>query len=368
MTKNSAIGICGGGTGGHIFPALAVIRELRRQAPEYTVCYFGREDGMEREIITRARIPFYGLRVSGFARSFTLRNLKTIWQAGRGWQTARSLLCQLQVKAVLGTGGYVCGPVMLATASLGLPSIIHESNYTPGLTNRLLGRWVTWVGVSHAQTGKYFPKHKVMVTGFPLREDLLGPSRAEGCRAFGLDPKQRVLFVFPGSQAARRINRAVAEMLLPLSKRIPDLQLLWMTGEADLKMAQQVCEKVSMPSVVRDFIHDVPNAYAAADLVVARAGAGTIAELSATGKPALLIPYPFATGNHQAHNAAVLQKCGSADVMEDKDVGAGNLLTRLEKILKRLKYMRECGAVLRADYPKEAAATLARKLIELAKG
>jgi UDP-N-acetylglucosamine--N-acetylmuramyl-(pentapeptide) pyrophosphoryl-undecaprenol N-acetylglucosamine transferase len=366
MSTGNTIGICGGGTGGHIYPALAVIQELQRLAPEIRLCYFGRERGMEREIITRAGIPFQGLALSGLARSLTLKNIKTVWQAGRGWKKARGYLRQSQVKSILGTGGYVCGPVMLAAASLGIPSMIHESNYIPGLTNRLLGRWVTHVGVSHTQTGKYFPKQKVTVMGFPLRDDLLLPTREEGCQALGLDPQKRVLFVFSGSQAARKINRAVAEMLPQLSKRIENVQLLWMTGETDFKMAQQVCEKVAIKSVVREFIYDVPNAYAAADLVVARAGAGTIAELSATGCPALLIPYPFATGNHQAHNAAVLQKFGSAEVVEDSALDKDTLLTRLEKLFKRLKYMRECGAVLQADYPKEAAQILAQKLIEMA--
>jgi len=366
VSGSAAIGICGGGTGGHIFPALAVIQALREQAVTLPVYYFGKEDGMERELIGRYKISFYGLSLSGFSRSFSFRNLVSLWKAGAGFQKARHYLKKLHVKAILGTGGYVCGPVILAAASLGIPSIIHESNYIPGLTNRLLANWVTTVGVSHAPTGKYFPARKVVVTGFPLRERLGEPTREAGCRVFGLDPGKRVLFIFPGSQAARKINRTVADMLPLLTRRIPDLQLIWMTGEADFALAQRASKQTDIRVSLHPFIHEVPEAYAAADVVLARAGAGTIAELSATGKPALLIPYPFATANHQVHNAAVLQKYGSAEVMEDKEVEIQTLLVRLAKIFKRLKQMNECGAILRADYPKQAAQELACRLIRLA--
>lgn len=361
---DQAYAVCGGGTGGHIFPALAVAQALRREEPGARVHYFGKAEGMERQLVAKQQIPFEGLEVSGFSRAFTARNLRSLWQAGQGWRQARRRLPALKIRAVLGTGGYVSGPVVLAAASLGIPSIIHESNSVPGLTNRMLGVWATRVCVSHPLAANYFSARKVMVTGFPLREGLDTPTREDGCRAFGLDPQRRVLFVFPGSLAARRINLAVAELLPELQHRVPDLQLIWMSGEKDLPLARQACEKSQTPVSLHAFILDVPKAYAAADLVLARAGAGTVAELSATGKASLLVPYPHATANHQARNAEVLRKVGAAEVMPDAEVDGARLLGRLEKTLRRIEYMRECAAVLSADYPKQAAQALARLLLK----
>lgn len=359
-----AYAVCGGGTGGHIFPALAVAQALRREEPGARVHYFGKAEGMEKQLVAKQQIPFEGLAVSGFSRSLSPRNLRSLWQAGQGWRRARLRLQALKIRAVLGTGGYVSGPVILAAASLGIPGIIHESNSVPGLTNRLLGAWATRVCVSHPLTADFFSSSKVMVTGFPLREGLEAPSREDGCRAFGLDPGRRVLFIFPGSLAARRINLAVTELLPDLQHRVPDLQLIWMCGEKDLPLARQACAQSQTPVALHPFIHEVPEAYAAADLVLARAGAGTVAELTATGKASLLVPYPHATANHQAKNAEVLRKVGAAEVMRDAEVDGPALLGRLEKTLKRIDYMRDCAAVLRADYPKQAAQALARLLLK----
>ncbi|MCD4812415.1 undecaprenyldiphospho-muramoylpentapeptide beta-N-acetylglucosaminyltransferase [bacterium] len=359
-------GICGGGTGGHIFPALAVVRELQKLAPDAKVYYFGKEKGMEEDLAQQRKLSFIGLKLSGLSRSLTWKNAVSLWQAGAGIGRARHTINQTGIQAILGTGGYVCGPVMLAAANLGIPSIIHESNFFPGLTNRWLGRWVTQVAVSHAPTGKHFSADKVVVTGFPLREGLDALDRESGCKVFGLDPARKILFVFPGSQAARRINRAIADLLPRLNQALPGLQMIWMTGEADYAMAKRVCEKSSVKVSLHAFVHEVPQAYAAADLVLARAGAGTIAELSTTGKPALLVPYPHAAANHQVHNAEVLQKYGSAEMMEDDGLNDETLLARLMKVFKRLRYMNDCGAVLRAGYPKYAARDLAGMLIALA--
>ncbi|MEW6516537.1 MAG: undecaprenyldiphospho-muramoylpentapeptide beta-N-acetylglucosaminyltransferase [candidate division FCPU426 bacterium] len=366
MARGNTFGICGGGTGGHIFPALAVIQALRREDPDVSLCYFGRAGGREEELATRQQIPFCGLVLSGLERRLTLKNVKSLWQASQGWGQARRELRRLNVRVVLGTGGYVCGPVMMAAVSLGLPTIIHESNLIPGLANRWAGAWVTKVCVNYPQTAEYFPAERVTVTGFPLREGLNVPTRNEGCLAYGLDPNRPVLFVFPGSAGARRINQAMAELLPGLKQRKPELQLLWMTGEADLELAQGAMARSGMDGAAHPFITAVPEAYAAADLVLARAGAGTVAELSATGTPALLVPYPHATANHQLQNAEVMQKLGAAEVLLDQEVSPRRLLARLLKLTKRLSFMKECAAVLAADYPKHASQVLARLMIKLA--
>lgn len=366
MARVTTFGICGGGTGGHIFPALAVIQALRREDPDVPLCYFGRAGGREAELAAAQKIPFCGLALSGLERRLTWKNVKTFWQASRGFGQARRELRRLNVRVVLGTGGYVCGPVMMAAVSLRLPTIIHESNLIPGLANRLAGAWATKVCLNYSQAAEYFPAERVMVTGFPLREGLNVPTRTEGCLAYGLDPGKPVLFIFPGSAGAHRINLAVAEALPGLKHRWPDLQVLWMTGEADLELAKAAVARAALAGAVHAFITAVPEAYAAADLALARAGAGTVAELSATGTPALLVPYPHATANHQLHNAQLMQKFGAAEVLLDQDVSVRNMLARLLRAMKRLSFMRECAAVLAADYPKHASQVLARLMIKLA--
>jgi UDP-N-acetylglucosamine--N-acetylmuramyl-(pentapeptide) pyrophosphoryl-undecaprenol N-acetylglucosamine transferase len=176
-----------------------------------------------------------------------------------------------------------------------------------------------------------------------------------------------VLFVFPGSLAARSINRAVAEMLPHLAKRLPVWQVLWMTGKEDFEFAQRVQKQLNLPVVVREFIYEVPEAYTAADIVLSRAGAGTLAELSAVGKPALLVPYPYATGNHQMYNAQLLERAGAARVVPDFGVNGEGLLAVLADMIKNLETLRQGAAAVQAAYPKQAARDLAEMLFELGK-
>jgi UDP-N-acetylglucosamine--N-acetylmuramyl-(pentapeptide) pyrophosphoryl-undecaprenol N-acetylglucosamine transferase len=364
----SGFAVCGGGTGGHIFPALAVAAELRRQLPDEPVVFLGKHASMEQELARRAGLSFEGLPAAGFARRWSLRNLVAVWKALRGFVRARRVLKKLGVRAVLGTGGFVCGPIVLAAATLKIPSVIHESNIVPGLTNTLLSRVATVVAVGQPQSQAHFPPGKTVVTGFPLRPGLNEPDKTQGCARFGLDPARPVLFIFPGSLAARQINRAVAEALPQLCRRRPDLQVLWMTGKADFEFARRVVDQFGLPVVTREFIYEVPEAYAAADLVLARAGAGTLAELSATGKPSLLVPYPYATDNHQAYNAAALADAGAAVIVPDKELSGDRLLAVLMDMFARLESLTRSAAAVRDAYPGHAAEELARILIELGAG
>lgn len=367
MKRMGGFAVCGGGTGGHIFPALAVAAELRRQAPDVQVVYFGKLESMEQELAGRANLPFYGIPAAGLSRSNYLKNAAVGLKITAGFFKARAALKTLKVRALLGTGGFVCGPVVLAAATLRIPTVIHESNIVPGLTNKLLSGVATVVATGQARSTAYFPAGKTVVTGFPLRPGLNEPTRAQGCAKFGLNPARRVLFVFPGSLAARRINRAVAGALPQLIHRLPNLQVLWMTGRADYEFARKVAEQFGLPVTVRDFIHDVPEAYAAADVVLARAGAGTLAELSATGKPSLLVPYPYATDDHQTHNAASLVQAGAAETVPDGQLDGGRLLEVVPRMFRNLAWLTEKAAAIRDAYPKHAAEDLAGIMIGLGK-
>ncbi len=358
--------VTGGGTGGHIFPALAVAEELHAQCPEARICYVGKEGGMEQDLATRAGLPFYGIPASGLARRLTLNNLAAVGKAVVGFFRARGILKKNRVRAVLGTGGFVCGPVILAARTLGIPTVIHESNVVPGLTNRWLARVADRVAVGQSESLAEFPAGKAVVTGFPLRPGLNEPTRAQACAAFGLNPEQKVLFVFPGSLAARTINRAVTEMLPHWAKQMPGWQVLWMTGKADFELAQKVQKQLNLPVVVKEFVYEVPEAYVAADVIVARAGAGTLAELSVSGKPALLVPYPYATGNHQMFNARLLAKAGSAEIVTDDRLNGAVLQETLMAMIGRYADMQQAAQAVQAAYPKRAAEDLSRMLQELA--
>lgn len=357
--------VCGGGTGGHIFPALAVAKALQTLQPGVRVAYLGKNGGMEEGLAERWGFPFYGFELDGFTRSLAWRNVRSVCKAGRAFLRARACLRELAPKAVLGTGGYVCGPVLAAAMAQSVPTVIHESNRVPGLTNRLLAPWATRVAVSDAEAMAALPRQKTFRTGFPLRPDLNQISREEACRRLGLDPGRRILFVFPGSLAARRINQAVALMLPRFHQQMPGWQILWMTGPADLEMARHAQTLAQGPNVILPFVHEVPEAYAAADLVLARAGAGTLAELEATAKPALLVPYPYATADHQTRNAEHLKNAGAARVMLDRELGGERLPAVLAGMSRELESLAACARKVRETSPLHAAETIAGWMIEI---
>jgi UDP-N-acetylglucosamine--N-acetylmuramyl-(pentapeptide) pyrophosphoryl-undecaprenol N-acetylglucosamine transferase len=368
MNAKILVAVSGGGTGGHIFPALAIADEVKRLSPGAEVVYLGRKNSMEQELAERAHIPFIDLPAMGLTRGFSLKNVTAAWLAVNAYWKASQLLSRLGVQAVAGTGGFVCGPVILAAAAAKIPTLIHESNLTPGLTNRWLGRIATRITVAHETTRTFFPAGRTEVTGFPLRPDLLDCTRLKGCRTFGLDPKRPVLFVFPGSLAARKINRVMTEALPALCKKAPQLQFIWMTGRADLPLARRVVDQFPLPVIIREFVYEVAEAYAAADLVLARAGAGTLAELAALGKPAILVPYPHATGQHQLHNAQALAGSGAIEILPDDKVGAEVLLRQILETLDRLPEMTRRAKAVSRHISKTAARDLAQQLLHLAKG
>ncbi len=361
----AAFGFCGGGTGGHIFPALAVVRALQKLQPEAAIAYFGKSTGMESRIVPQQGLAFYGLEVTGLSRSLSVGNLKTLWQAGMAYGTARKILKQLRINAVLGTGGFVCGPVITAAASLRIPSVIHESNAVPGLTNRLLGSLASKVAVSHTITARYFDENKIVHTGFPLREGLSATRTEALYSQFGLTPDKITVFIFPGSLAARKINKTIIDLVPQLKNSLPQVQFLWMTGKADFAWVNKACETQGLAASVHEFIDDVPAALAITDLVIARAGAGTVAEISATGKPAILVPYPYATGDHQTKNAMILQKAGMARMVKDGQLHGKLLFSELRRMLDHLDALTECAEVWKHHYPKDAAHQLAQLMVEL---
>lgn len=365
MAQPNRVAFCGGGTGGHIFPALAVLQAMKLMLPKAEFYYFGKQNGMEAGIVSKQAITFYGLELAGLSRSLTPNNIRTIWKACQGYLRVKKIMKELQIQAILGTGGFVCGPVIAAAASLKIPSMIHESNVVPGLTNRLLGGLADKVAVSYPATARYFDEQKIAYTGFPLRQGIVQDRKDEHYRLFGLDPSKKTIFIFPGSLAARKINQAMMAVLPDLNKLAKQVQLLWMTGQTDYRQVREACARQQLLTSVHEFIEQVPEAYSISDLMVARAGAGTIAEISATATPALLIPYPFATGDHQTYNAKNLEQAGMAEVLRDQEVTGERLLGKLETMLLKLNQLHDYALVWQSNYPKHAARDLAQRMMTL---
>ena len=325
--------ISGGGTGGHIYPALAIARGLQQRYPGSEILYLGTDRGLEADIVPKAGFAFRTIKGAGIKRSLSPANLAVFWQAAVGLAGATRILRRFRPAAVVGTGGYVCGPVVLAAALLRIPSLIHEQNALPGVTNRILARFTGHVAVTFEESARYFGRRSgVTVTGLPVRPEVLKVVREEARAALGLSDHERLVLSFGGSQGARAINMAMVQVFKQLGA-IKGLRFLHVTGPRQyeefmngLTRAGMVSENYGNINVV-PYLHNMPEIMAAADLAVCRAGAATIAELTVRGLPSILIPYPYAAANHQEHNARALVERGAAVMIIDRNL-KGNLLAR----------------------------------------
>lgn len=341
--------VSGGGTGGHIYPALALIKEIQKHHSDVEFLYIGTERGLESSIVRREGIPFQSIHITGFKRKLSVENVKTVMRFMKGVSKSKELLRDFQADIVIGTGGYVCGPVVYAASKLGIPTIIHEQNSLPGLTNKFLARYVDKVAICFEEAKKYFPEHKVVLTGNPRASEVMGKSAEKGRHSLGIDASKPCVLIFGGSRGARPINEAVTEALPLFSMR--NYQVVYVTGDVHY---DQVIAKVEEKSIgsnvtIKPFIHNMPEVLAAVDLVVSRAGATTIAEITALGLPSILIPSPYVTANHQEVNARSLSEHDAAVLLLEKDLSSEKLIQEIDHILlknERLDKMKQAAKAL----------------------
>lgn len=313
--------VTGGGTGGHIFPALAFAREAQRRIPGTEVLYIGSARGLENGLVEKAGFPFVAIEISGFRRRLSWENVKTVWRFLKGVHAAKRTLRVFSPDVVLGTGGYVAGPVVFAASRLGIPTVIHEQNVVPGLTNRFLARVSDLVAVSFPGTEQAFPRARnVVVTGNPRATEVASADGEEGRRALGVPADKRLVLVVGGSRGARPINDAMLGALDRLG-RCGDLHVVYVTGEAHYDTVRAAAGGRIPPNVTLvPFLYDMPAVLAGADLFVGRAGATTLAEITALGVPSVLIPSPYVTNNHQEKNARRLEAEGAAVVLREAEL------------------------------------------------
>lgn len=321
--------ITGGGTGGHVSPGLGVAAAWMRRHGSGSAAWVGRSGGIEQGMAQRAGLRFLAVHSAPLKRGIHWGNLALPWALLKGLRQARALLRAERPAAVLATGGYVALPLGLAAGLGGRPLVLLEPNAVPGAANRLLKPLAKALCLAYPP-GR--PDPKTRLTGTPCR--LAGlPSRAEARRVLGLDPGKRVLLVMPGSQAARAVNAALRGALPLLADRAGAWQWLWMCGAADLEACRRAALASPLAVQCLDFIQDVAPAYAAADLVLCRSGASTLAELALAGKPSLQVPYPHATADHQRANAAAFAAAGAARVLDERELDAERLAKALRDLL-----------------------------------
>jgi len=310
--------ISGGGTGGHIFPAVAIAQALQSLDPKVELLFVGALGKMEMEKVPAAGFRIVGLPIAGFHRGEILRNLTLPLKIIKSLLQARRLVRDFRPDVVVGVGGYASGPVLWAAQGLGIPTLIQEQNSWPGITNRRLARRVNKICVAYPGLERFLPADRIMLTGNPVRRDMEDTRglRSKGFSHFGFDAAKPVVLVTGGSLGARSINRAVSAALPAWVEA--GIQVLWQTGSGFAEEAAQVVASVNSPLVrTQPFIQEMNLAFAAANLVVSRAGAGAIAELSLAGKAAVLVPLPTAAEDHQTHNAKALTDCGAAVLLSD---------------------------------------------------
>lgn len=307
----------GGGTGGHVYPAIAIAEEIKKIDPKSRIVFVGTKEKIEARIVPLQGFEFHTIWISGFSRRVRLSNILFPLKVFVSLVQSFFVIRTVQPDVVVGTGGYVCGPVLFCASLMGIPTVIHESNSYPGVTTRILASRATKVFVTFDVTKQWLPaSSNVEVIGNPTREELSAATRNKGSAFFRLDPDKKTVLVFGGSLGAASINAVMPELVNDAASK--DFQIIWQTGEADWRYAQSI-DQYPHVKIVK-YIDRMDHAYAAADLVISRSGATTLAEVTCLGKPAILVPYPFAAANHQELNARTMVESGAALMIIDADL------------------------------------------------
>lgn len=360
--------VSGGGTGGHIYPALTIADTIKKLYPDAEIRFVGTTHGLEKDLVPRAGYPIDFIDVQGFKRSLSADTFRSVYKLFTGLGDAKKLLDTHKPDLVIGTGGYVCGPIVFLAAIKGIPACVQEQNALPGVTNKILSYFVKTIFLGYKEADKYFKgKAQKIFTGNPIREEILSHTRWEALRFFQLDVQKKTILITGGSLGAASLNKAAFQLEKELSGR-DDVQVLHATGKNHYEAyKKQIEEAGGFQSNIRvsPYLYDMPMALAAADLAVFRAGAIGLAELTARGIPSILVPFPYATANHQEFNARALEAAGAALVILDRELNGDILQEKVERLLQHDEELRQMRlAAGRAGRP-EAAVDIAKQAVAL---
>jgi UDP-N-acetylglucosamine--N-acetylmuramyl-(pentapeptide) pyrophosphoryl-undecaprenol N-acetylglucosamine transferase len=352
--------ISGGGTGGHIFPAIAIANELKKINEENEILFVGANGRMEMEKVPAAGYKIIGLNISGIQRRITPANLLVPFKVLASIMRAKKIIRQFQPEAAIGLGGYASAPLLYAATSMKIPSLIQEQNSYAGITNKILAKRVQKICVAYEGMEKYFPNEKIIITGNPVRQDIsnVNEKRNEALNYFGLSAEKRTVLVIGGSLGARNMNECIAAGLPQWKEK--KIQLIWQTGKlfyAKAKMLDSGPDENGINAV--EFIQRMDLAYAAADVVVSRAGASSISELELAGKPAILVPSPNVAEDHQTKNAMALVNKNAAVLIKDSEAGEKLVSTILNLLSDEVRQRQ-----LKENIAKLALTDSAGKIVE----
>jgi len=321
MKENIRIIISGGGTGGHIFPAVSIANAIKELHPEAEILFVGAEGRMEMHRVPAAGYPIKGLPVAGFDRKNLLKNIPVLIKLFKSQRLARKIVKEFRPHAAVGVGGYASGPTLKVAGSMGIPTLLQEQNSYAGVTNKLLAKQAKKICVAYEGMERFFDKKKIILTGNPVRQGLLNStiSREEAIASFGLDPNKRTVLILGGSLGARTINQCLMNQMDKV--KASGVQFIWQTGKIYIEEARAaVAQAGKLPMLhVTDFISDMAKAYSAADLVISRAGAGSISEFCLLRKPVILVPSPNVAEDHQTKNALALVDKNAALYVKDAE-------------------------------------------------
>ncbi|WCL82089.1 undecaprenyldiphospho-muramoylpentapeptide beta-N-acetylglucosaminyltransferase [Saprospira sp. CCB-QB6] len=357
--------ISGGGTGGHIFPAIAIAQALEQADPEAEFLFVGAEGKMEMQKVPEAGYRIEGLPIAGFNRQNLLKNWKLPFKIWASMSKARKLIRDFQPDAAIGVGGYASGVAVKMANMMKIPTLVHEQNSYAGKTNQILGKTVDKVCVAYPNMQRFFPANKIVQTGNPIRKDLLQKSdkRAEAFAFYGFEPNKKTIFLTGGSLGARSLNESVLPFVEELQKQ--EVQVLWQAGKLYIKEFEPLAQKY--PNLkIQAFIQRMDLAYAMADMVIARAGALTLSELCENGKAAILVPSPNVAEDHQTANAKALTEQGAALWLPDAEARK-KLIPQALELLQNETEIQKLGQAAKSLAKPQAAQEIAQEVLKLIK-
>ena len=368
MKKEYRIIISGGGTGGHIFPALSIADAIKAKQPDAKILFVGADNRMEMQRVPDAGYEIVGLPIAGFDRKNLLKNIKVLWKIFKSQRMARKVIKKFAPQVAVGVGGYASGPTLKMAASMGIPTLIQEQNSYAGVTNKILAKGARLICVAYEGMERFFPKERILLTGNPVRKNLLEmrANRKEAMKAMQLDENKKCVLIVGGSLGARSINEGIMANIEKIREN-SDIQFIWQTGKLYFEEMKRRAAEAGKPEnlIITDFVSNMGNALSAANLVVSRAGAGSISEFALLGKAVILVPSPNVSEDHQTKNAMALVDKDAAIYVADANVNEELIDKAVETVNDTMKI-----ALLEANIQKmgkpNAASEIADEVLKLA--
>jgi UDP-N-acetylglucosamine--N-acetylmuramyl-(pentapeptide) pyrophosphoryl-undecaprenol N-acetylglucosamine transferase len=357
--------IAGGGTGGHIFPAVAIANALKKLSPAVEILFVGANGKMEMEKVPKEGYEIIGLDIAGMNRSNMLKNISLPYKLIKSATQAKKVIQDFKPDLCVGVGGYASFPILRAAQKRNIPTVLQEQNSFAGKSNKILGKKAKAIFTGYEGMEKFFPADKIVYTGNPVRSVIqdMNVDKAAAYKFFGLDATKKTLFVFGGSLGAQSINQALLSCIEKIAEQ--DIQIIWQTGKTFAKEAKEATSSLQNVKVF-DFLREMEMAYTLADVIVSRAGALSIAELSIVGKSVIFVPYPHAAEDHQTHNAMALVSKQAAEMITDSEV-SDKLLKEVQSLFGNESRQKELAQNIKPFARKNADKEIAKQILQLAK-